>query len=140
MVNYFLDTCIWRDFYERRIGSGGRNLGSAAAKLFLKILKKKDKILFSEALLWELNKDYSASEINDMLNLLYTANSLIKIEIGKEEFILAKTMSLKRNIPFIDALNALQAKNHNAIMVSQDMHYLKDLKDIVTTKRPEELI
>ncbi|MBN2368106.1 hypothetical protein JXC34_03730, partial [Candidatus Woesearchaeota archaeon] len=55
---YFLDTCIWRDFYENRFGQGGRPLGKYATDLFMKIMKKKDQILFSKSLVMELKRDY----------------------------------------------------------------------------------
>ena len=49
-TKYFLDTCIWRDFYEDRFGKTGRPLGKYASNLFMKILKNKDKIVFSESM------------------------------------------------------------------------------------------
>jgi len=48
---YFIDTCIWRDFYEDRFSKSGRHLGKYVTELFIKILKRKDKILFSESII-----------------------------------------------------------------------------------------
>lgn len=136
---YLVDTCIWRDFYENRFSKTGRPLGKYATDLFMKILKSKDKILFSETLIWELKKDYEEKDINDMLNLLFLNKTLIRIEITKEEHLEAKKLSQQKNIPFIDCLNAIHARHHNAIMVSQDDHYLKDLADIIKTVKPEQV-
>ena len=136
---YFLDTCIWRDFYENRKSKSGRGLGNEAEYIFMIILKRKEKILFSESLYLELRKDYSIDEINEMLTLLFTANVLIKIEITSEEFTEAKKLAQERNIPFIDCLNAVQTRNHKAIMVTQDKHFFEKLKDIIQAKKPLEV-
>jgi len=136
---YLLDTCIWRDFYENRFSKMGRPLGKYATELFMRILKNKDKILFSEALFLELKRDYEQEDIKNMLNLLFLNKTLVRIEIIKEEYLEAKNLSQKRNIPFIDCLNAIQARNHKAIMVSQDDHYFKDLADITKSIKPEQI-
>ena len=136
---YFLDTCIWRDFYEDRFGQRGRPLGKYAADLFMKIMKKKDQILFSKSLVMELKIDYGEQEIMDMLNILFMSKILTKVEITKEEYVEAKELSQKRNLPFVDCLNAVQARNHEAVMVSQDKHFLEDLKDIIQAVKPEDI-
>jgi len=137
---YLLDTCIWRDFYENRFSKIGRPLGKYATRLFMKILKDKNKILFSEALILELKKDYEERDVNDMLNLLFLNKTLERIEITKEEHLEAKKLSQERNIPYIDCLNAIHARNYKAIMVSQDDHYFKNLIDITKTIKPEDII
>ena len=137
---YLLDTCIWRDFYENRFSKIGRPLGEYATKLFMKILKDKDKILFSEALILELKRDYGEKDVNDMLNLLFLNKTLERIEIIKEEHLEAKKLSQERNIPYIDCLNAIHARNHKAMMISQDNHYFKNLIDITKTIKPENII
>ena len=137
---YLLDTCIWRDFYENRFSKIGRPLGKYATRLFMKILKDKNKILFSEALILELKKDYEEKDVNDMLNLLFLNKTLERIEITKEEHLEAKKLSQERNIPYIDCLNAIHARNYKAIMVSQDDHYFKNLIDITKTIKPEDII
>ena len=136
---YVIDTCIWRDFYENRFSFSGKPLGKYATDLFMKILKNKDTILFSIGLVWELKRDYEEKEINDMLNLLVMNKILVKIEITKEEHEEAKKLAQERDIPFIDSLNAIHARNHKAIMVSQDLHFFKDLSDIVKPVKPEQI-
>ncbi len=138
-MKYYLDTCIWRDFYENRFSKKGKHLGKAAAKLFLKIIKNKDKILFSQSLILELEKDYQKDEIYDMLNLLYITGSLIRVEISKEEHLEAKHLTKKRKLPYVDCMNAIQARNNKAILISQDKHLIKDLADITKTVRPERI-
>jgi len=64
---------------------------------------------------------------------------LIFVESTKKEIGKAKDLSLKRNIPKRDALHALIARDNRAILVTLDEHY-KKLKDIIETKRPQDLI
>ena len=136
---YLIDTCIWRDFYENRFSKVGRPLGQYATDLFMKILKRKNKIYFSESLIWELKRDYDEKEVNDMLNLLFIGKVLVRLEIKKEEHLEAKKLALERDIPFVDCLNAIHARNYKAIVVSQDLHYFEGLKDIVKAVRPEQI-
>lgn len=136
---YYLDTCIWRDFFEERFSKAGKPFGKYAAKLFMKIITAKDRIFYSDSLVWELKKDYGDEDIENMLSFLFAVNILVKIEITKDEYEDARILSKQRNLPFIDCLHALQARNHNAIMVSQDEHFINGLADIVKTKRTEEI-
>ncbi|MBN1376960.1 PIN domain-containing protein [Candidatus Woesearchaeota archaeon] len=137
---YLIDTCVWRDFYENRFSKNKKPLGKYATKLFTKIINNNSQILFSKSLILELKNDYDEKEINDMLNLLFFNKILKKIEITKEEYSEAKRLVKERNIPFIDCLNAVQARNHKAIMVTQDKHFFQKLNDIVKAKRPQEII
>ena len=136
---YLLDTCIWRDFYEDRLSRSGRTLGTYAADLFVKILKNRDKIIFLEALIWELKKDYKEDDINNMLNLLFLNKILVNVRITKEEYSESKKLAQERDLPFVDCLNAIQARNHKAILVSQDYHYIKSLSDISQVLKPEQV-
>ncbi len=136
MTKYLLDTCIWRDFYENRKNKADLPIGKSATALFIKIIKNQDYILFSEALIWELRKGYYDPEINDMLNLLFTNKILTKIEITKEDYREARRLSKERNLPFVDCLNAIQARNHKAFLVTRDIHYFNQLSDIITAMKP----
>ena len=134
---YLIDTCIWMDFYNNRKGIFGKPIGDYATRLFMKILNRKDKILFSESLIVELRKTYNKEQIKEILDLLLMNDILIRVDIKKEEYEEARHLSKQRNLPFIDCLNAVQARNHEAILVSRDKHFFEDLKDIVSAKKPE---
>ncbi|MBU2589492.1 MAG: PIN domain-containing protein [Nanoarchaeota archaeon] len=136
---YLIDTCIWRDFYENRFSKSGKPLGEYASKLFLKILKNKNNILFSETLILELKIDYSLKEINFMLQIFFFNNALIKIKITPKEYKEAKNLSMERELPLVDCLTAILARNYNAQMISQDKHFFINLKDIVKTIKPQEV-
>ena len=136
---YLIDTCVWRDFYEDRVSKSERHLGKYATEFFLKVITKKDKIIFSESLIWELKKYCEEKEVIDMLNLLFLNKTLIRIDITKEEHVEAKKLSQQRKIPIMDCLNAVQARNHKATLITQDKHILENLSDIISSKRPEQI-
>jgi len=136
---YIVDTCIWRDFYQNRFSKSGNPLGKYATGFFMKILKNKDIILFSEALIWELKKHYSETEIDHMLMLLVVSRVLFRIKIARSEDLEARKLSIERKIPYTDCLNAVQARNQGAFLVSQDKHILVSLADIAQTVRPQDI-
>ncbi len=138
-MKYFIDTCVWRDFYENRKSFLGRNLGKEAVFLFQKIITEKSMILFSESLIDELKISYSIFEIEQMFDMLSLIGVLKRIEITQNEFTEAKLLSKSRKLPFVDCLNAIQARNHKAIMISQDTHFIEDLADITKTVKPEQI-
>ena len=140
MTIYLIDTCVWRDFYQDRVSKSGNPLGKYANDFFIKIITKGDKVIFSEALVNELRIRFNEREINSMLNLLFMNKILVRIETTKEELIEAKKISEERTLPKIDCLNAIQARNHKAILISQDKHLLINLKDIAKVKKPQDLI
>lgn len=135
---YYFDTCIWRDFYESRTGLKGKPLGKYAADLFMKSVKHKDTLFYSDLTIKELKIDYDEKEVTDMLNFLFLAGILKKVEMKKEDYLEAKRLSEERNIPTADALHAIISRNNKAIFVSQDEHAQK-LKDFVNVKKPEEI-
>ena len=139
MSVYLVDTCVWRDFYEDRLSESGKAIGKYAADFFTKVLSRKDRIIHSETLAMELGRDYPAEEISGMLNVMVYSNVLSQIHITKEEFIEARQLSEQRKIPFVDCLNAVQARNHKAVLVTRDQHYFNQLKDISIAKRPEDI-
>ncbi len=138
-MRYYFDSCIWRDHYENRFGFKGRPLGNYASKLFMKIMKNKDILLFSDLLIKELKIQYNEKDINDMLNILFLMKILEFVNIDKSEFREAETIAKKRNLPLPDVLHAIISRDNKAILVSQDKHFQK-LKDLVEIRKPEEII
>ena len=136
---YLIDTCVWRDYFEERISKIGNRLGDHASKLLLDILSKNDKVIYSDSLIWELKKDYTQDEITSMFSFLLAVGKIEKIEITKEEISQAKKLGDERDLPLVDCLNALQARNHDAILISQDKDFEK-LLDICEFKRPQDII
>ena len=138
-MKYYIDTCIWRDYYENRFGQKGKPIGKYAFKFLMNIIKKKELILFSKLNMNELLIDYSKISVKNMLKWFKILGKLKFVEISKSLNNSAKEIAIERNLPVPDVLHALIARENNAILITRDNHFNK-LKDIVDIKKPEELI
>lgn len=136
--SFYLDSCIWRDYYENRFGQKGRPIGRSALYFLAKIIEKKEIIFFSELTIKELKSYLLDDNINEMFNILFHSNIMYKISMNKEDYKKAKELAWLRNIPASDAAHAIMAKRNNAILVTRDNHFEK-LKDMVEVKKPEEI-
>ncbi|MFH1072396.1 MAG: PIN domain-containing protein [Nanoarchaeota archaeon] len=137
MAVFYLDTCIWRDFYENRTDPKGRALGKSATIFLLGVMKEKDVVLYSDIIIDELKAKYEYAEIAALLATASRLMRLKKVEIREEDYREAVRLSLDRKLPVGDALHAVVARNNHAILVTQDKHFRK-LHDIVAVRRPEE--
>ncbi len=135
---YYLDSSIWRDYYEDR-SDKFRPLGEWALKLINNIIKNKDYILYSDFIIEELEIKYSKEEIKNIFDIINKRSLLLKVEISKYQIKEAAILCKKRKVAFGDALHSILARDNNAIMVTRDNHFL-ELLDIVEIKKPEDLI
>ena len=136
---YWFDTCIWRDFYEDRFSRSGNPLGSYATNAFMKVIKNKSLIFYSDAIIYELKRNYDKEEICEMLNVLLVVGVLAWVDITDEEYLEAEEICALKGLPLADCLHAVQSRNCGAILVSQDKHIIDSLYGIVEVKRPQEL-
>ena len=137
MERHYLDTSIWVDLYENRIGFNQEPLGDFAWKLLSIIKTKKETLVISDLLIRELEMNYSIEEINGMMKLF--EDILERITITKKQRDEAKQIAEERNLPPGDVLHAILARDHNCILVTRDKHF-KQLEDISPHFKPEELI
>ena len=137
MQKYYFDTCIWRDFFEDRFDPNKKPLGKYATFLILRILNKKDEMLFSDLIIKELEKRFTIYEIEQMLRLLHSAGVLKRAEACRGAYEEARRLADDIKIPLSDALHVIIARDNNAILVSRDNHLL-NVKCIKVIK-PEEI-
>jgi predicted nucleic acid-binding protein len=137
-MKYYLYTCIWRDYYERR-GDFLRPLGEWALSLLKKILKKEDSILYSDMVIAELRIAFSDAQIKELFGIIHEKNLLVKVTIDEEDAKHAELLYRRRKLPYGDALHSVLAKRHHAILVTRDRHF-DAVKDMLTIKKPEELL
>jgi len=138
MIKYYLDTCIWVDYYENK-SDRFRPLGDWALELLNKILQNKDLILYSDMIVEELKNLYKNDEIEKIFKIIKDENLLIKVNINNLQAKEAATLCKSRSISFGDALHAILARDNGAILVTRDNHFL-ELTDIADIKKPEELL
>lgn len=132
--NFYFDTSIWIDIYEKR----GEN-GELALKLILKIINEDIKIAYSDLHIRELKKlGYGRDEINSIFRIIKPTN-IKHVHIYREQKEEAKRISKQRNIPEGDVLHVILCRDNNLSLISRDEHFWK-LKDISKAKLPEDFI
>lgn len=135
---YYIDTSIWRDFYEDR-KDRFRPLGEWAFELFKKIIREKSIVLYSKLVIEELLNDFSMEEIKKIFSIVDDKGLLEEVEISQSQREEAGILCNRLRIPFNDCLFAILARDNRAIMVARD-HHFELLADITEAKKPEELI
>jgi predicted nucleic acid-binding protein len=137
MQKYYLDACIWIDYFENR-KDRFRPLGEWALDLIKKIIEENALILYSELVEEELSIKYSPRDIKAILNITPFENR-IKVKISDFQIKESIHTSKQLNIPRKDALHAIIARDNNAILVTRDKHF-QELQEKITIRKPEELI
>ena len=135
---YYLDTNIWRDYFENR-EDNLRPLGEWAFELLRKAKINHTLILYSQAVVSELKICYSLEQIKDIFKIISSERLLIEVKIGQKQVKEARNISKRRKLPFTDVLHAILARDNRAVIVTRDKHF-QILTDITIPKTPEELI
>ena len=132
--DFYLDTSIWIDFYEKR----NKN-GELALKLILKIIEEGVKIAYSDLNIKEFkNLGYTKNEIDAILRIAKPDN-IHHIHIYGAQLEEARKLARQRNVPNKDVLHAILARDNDLQLVSRDHHFEK-LKDVADVKLPEDFI
>ncbi|KHO46458.1 MAG: hypothetical protein QS98_C0003G0066 [archaeon GW2011_AR3] len=134
----YLDTSIWRDYYENR-SDKFRPLGEWALELLNKTIHEKGTILYSDLVVEELNIKYAQQEIDNIFSFVRMKGILVKADISREQANEAVLLCKKKKVAFGDVLHAILARDYKAIMVTRDKHF-QELSNIVEIKKPEELL
>jgi len=137
MKRFYLDACIWRDYFEDR-EDRFRPLGEWAFRLIKKIIEDGDLFVISDVLIEELREPYTSEEIKNLFEIVPKKLSL-KIEYSKKQLRRAFEIKNKFNIPFKDALHSILAKDNNAILITRDKHFYELIGE-VDVRKPEDLI
>jgi predicted nucleic acid-binding protein len=133
-MNFYFDTSIWLDFYEKR----GDN-GEKALKLIMKIIKKDHTLFYSDMNLKELKLlGYSQEEINSILKTL-KPHWIKHVHMYKEQLEEARKLGRQRDIPMKDALHAIISRDNDLQLISRD-HHFDTLKDVTEAKPSESFI
>ncbi|MDD9953600.1 MAG: PIN domain-containing protein [Candidatus Woesearchaeota archaeon] len=135
---FYIDTLIWRDYYEGR-SDRFRPLGEWALMFFRKALQEQHTILFSSIVVDELQKDYDKEKIQEIFSVIDNTSLFRKASVHKKQFKEASQLSKDRKVPFGDALHAIIARDNEAIVITRDRHF-EVLQDITQAKKPEELL
>ena len=137
MGKYYVDTAIWLDLYDNRVGFHGEPLGDLAYAFFQKVISRKEDVVISDVVLSELSTFYSAGEINSMIKPFEQILSCISA--SDSDFREAKAIAKARKVPMGDCLHVLLARNHQLTLITRNNHF-KDLVDIHPFLKPEQVI
>ena len=137
MCSYYFDTSIWLDFIEDR-NEPNMPKGECAHQLLKKDIITDEIICYSDAIIIEFKAvGYSAFDIQGIFRPL--RNVLAYVQSTHEQRRRAKDLASKRDVPRMDALHALIARDNHALLVTLD-HHFKELSDITKPHRPQDLI
>jgi len=135
MVRYYVDTAIFRDYYEDR-RDRFRPLGEWALMFFKMVEETSGEILVSDTTLAELQVDYTDEEIRKVLGV---CTRVLVTKTSKRITQETEIIKRERKVPKGDAIHALIAKRENALMVTRDKHF-NEMIDIVDYRKPEDLL
>lgn len=134
---FYLDTAIWMDWFEDRIGYRGEPLGRFADDLLMVILSNEGRLAISEMVMEELERRYTNEEIMGMF--FRFKGCLIKVVSSDAQRGESRLISRSRDIPYGDALHSVICRDYRFILVSRDRNFLK-VRDVCESCKPEELI
>jgi predicted nucleic acid-binding protein len=136
-MKFYIDTCIWRDYYENRFSD--KPIGRYALRFFNKIIKEKHSIIFTNLIINELKIAMQTEEIENLFKFFYALGILFFVQIEGEIYYEAKQIATTFKIPLSDAIRALVAKKNDAIIITRDKHF-NIMINLVECKTPEDFI
>ncbi len=134
---YLVDTCIWIDLYEDRVGYNGEPLGEYAWQFVKKIKAADDRVVVTNFGLKELERRCTLEQINGLFAMLRIPIDTVSVD--KKQWNEASLLSQERNLSRGDAIHAIVARDNALTLVTRDNHF-KLLTDISIFYKPEELI
>ncbi len=135
---FYLDTSIWRDYFEDR-SDGIMPLGEFAFQFLKNCTETGAEILVSDIVVFELEARLSKERVKEIFS---SFRSIIrKVAANAKQVSEAREEWKKRNkaLPFKDVLHAIIARDNNAILVARDNHFFDMLTSIVEVKKPEDI-
>lgn len=133
---FYLDTSIWRDYFEDR-KDNLKPLGEFAFQ-FLKKCEKNDwVVLFSELVIQELKPYYSSERIVEVFSSF--KQFLLEVSISNDQILEArKILAFTKETHLKDIIHAILARDNKAIMITRDRHF-DALSDFVKVAKPEDI-
>lgn len=133
---FYLDTSIWRDYFEDR-EDNLRPLGEFAFR-FLKECGKKDcAVLYSDLVVAELESHYSKESVAEVFSSF--KHFIVKVPISSAQIAEArKIVSSTVGTHLKDATHAILARDNGATIIARDRHF-DALTDIVEVAKPEDV-
>ncbi|MFH1588310.1 MAG: hypothetical protein ABIA76_03175 [Candidatus Diapherotrites archaeon] len=122
MKKFYLDTSIWRDYFEDR-KDNLRPLGEFAFQFLKKCEKKKYFVIVSSAVKKELLDYYSLEKMNQVFSSF--KSTIIEVDYSKKQAEEAFNFWVNSNkkFPFYDVLHSIISRDNKAILIARDKHF-----------------
>mgnify|MGYP001617115844 CR=1 FL=1 len=134
---FYLDTSIWRDYFEDR-KDNMKPLGEFAFQFLKNCEKHNCLVLYSEFVVYELRRDYSNEKIVQVFSSFQEFLEIV--EISNAQRLESRQLAEQKNDSHeSDILHAILARDNNSILITRDFHF-EALRDIVEIMVPEEVI
>lgn len=131
---FYVDTCIWRDLLEDR-SDGLRPLGEFAFQFLINCRKHSCKVLCSEFVIKELEKEFTRAEIDTLFEPFL--DLIIFVSFNRKQ--LDESFSIKTSAHQADILHAIIARDNECVLITRDKHF-SFLSDLVKVLSPEEVV
>lgn len=135
---FYLDTAIWRDYFEDR-GDGTRPLGEFAFQFLRKCGENNAVVFVSDVVVLELKIRFSKQQSEELFSSF--ENMITWLDASAKQTSKAREEWGKRNkaLPFKDVLHAIIARDNHAVLVARDNHFFGSLSSIVEVQKPEDI-
>jgi len=133
---FYLDTAIWRDYFEDR-KDGIRPLGEFAFQFLKRCEERKDFVIVSTAVRKELLDYYSEERVNAVFSSF--KDTIIDVEYSKGQAAEAFSFWVghKKKFPLYDVLHSIIARDSCAVVIARDRHF--EEIGIAEWRLPEEV-
>lgn len=133
---FYLDTAIWRDYFEDR-RDGIRPLGEFAFQFLKSCERNGCEVLYSGLVVQELKSDYSKERVAEVFSSF--RHFLVEVPISNGQISEARKISSSvKGTHLKDALHAILARDNKAVMVARDWHF-GPLEYLVKIAKPEDI-
>jgi len=141
MEKVLVDSNIFLDYYLDR-KSGLAPIGEYAFQFMKSTIECNYYLILCKESIWELSAVLGITEEDVFQKVLSGINVKRKFELTSPSLLQkreAKGISQKRNVPYVDALFAIVARDLKIRVITRDKHFFEELGDIVSSNKPEEL-
>lgn len=134
---FYLDTGIWRDYFEDR-RDNMRPLGEFAFQFLSRATQQNAVFIVSNLVTKELLKYYSPERVHQLFLPFKTNIKSIESTYAQHKEA-ARAVPFRMESHYEDILHVILARDTQSILVTRDKGF-ESLKDIAKSARPEEII
>jgi predicted nucleic acid-binding protein len=135
---FYLDTAIWRDYFEDR-GDGTRPLGEFAFQFLRKCRETNAVVFVSDVVVLELKIRLSEKQSKELFSSFEGLITWLKASAQQTSEAREEWRKRGKSLPFKDVLHAIIARDNKAVLIARDKHFFDSLSSIVEMQKPEDV-